>query len=53
MRMRHFWSQNGPFVPNNFFLKIINITLIYLLAPFIVQNLKQILLADLEFLGPK
>ena len=38
-RMRHFWAHNGPFAPNKFFLwKIINITLIYLLAPFIVQN---------------
>ena len=40
MRMRHFWAQNGPFAPNNFFWKIINIILIYLLASFIVQNFK-------------
>ena len=33
MRMHHFF----------FFLKIINIILIYLLAPFIVQNFKKIL----------
>ena len=39
--MHHFWAQNGPFAPNNFFWKIINIILIYLLAPFIVQNLKK------------
>ena len=32
----------------NFFWKIINIILIYLLAPFIVQNLKKILPADPE-----
>ena len=31
-----------------FFLKIITIILIYLLAPFIVQNLKKILPADPE-----
>ena len=37
MRMHHFWAQNGPFSLNNFFFwKILNI--IYLLAPFIVQN---------------
>ena len=34
-----------------FFWKIINIILIYLLAPFIVQNFKKILLADLELRG--
>ena len=37
MRICHFWVQNGPFA-FFFFLKIINITLIYLLAPFIVQK---------------
>ena len=47
MRMCHFWGQNGPFAPI-FFKKIVNIILIYLLAPFIVQNLKKILLADAE-----
>ena len=26
--MRHFWAQNGPFAPNNFFFKIINIIFI-------------------------
>ena len=45
MRMRHFWVQNGPFAPN-FFWKIMNIILIYLLAPSIVQNFKKILSAD-------
>ena len=49
MRMRHFWAQNGPFAPNNFFLwKIVNIILIYLLARFIVQYFKKILPADPE-----
>ena len=50
MRMCHFWAQNGRFDPNKFFLKIINIILIYLLAPFIVQNLNY---EDAQFLGPK
>ena len=35
----------------NFFLKINSITLIYLLAPFIVQNLKKILPTDPELWG--
>ena len=44
--MRHFSAQNGPFAPNkNFFGKLLKF-LIYLLAPFIVQNLKKILPAD-------
>ena len=48
--MHNFWAQNGPFNPHKlfFFLKIINIILIYLLAPFIVQNFKKILPADPE-----
>ena len=50
MRMRHFWTQNGPFA-TIFFCKIINIILIYLLAPFIVQNFKKILPADPELWG--
>ena len=36
---------------NFFFLKIISITLIYLLAPFTVQNFKKILPADPELWG--
>ena len=55
MTMHHFWTQNGPFAPT-YFWKIITIILIYLLAPFIVQNLKKILPADPElwgFLGAK
>ena len=40
--MCHFRAQNGPFVLNKFFLvQTIIITFIYLLAFFIVQNLKQ------------
>ena len=40
-----------PPPPTNFFLKIIIIILIYLLAPFIEQNLKKILPADTELWG--
>ena len=45
-------------LPHFFFWKIINITFIYLLAPFIVQSFKKILpadaeLEDMQFLGPK
>ena len=59
MRMHHFWAQNGTICPTQiFFLKIINIILIYLLLPFIVQNFKKILPADpelweLAIFGPK
>ena len=42
MRMCHFWAQNEPFVMNKKFLvQSIIITLIYLLAIFVVQNLKN------------
>ena len=42
--MCHFRAQNGPFVLNKFFLvQTIIITFIYLLALFIVQNLKKFL----------
>ena len=42
MRMRHFWAEKGSFAPHKIFLEnIINIIFIYLLAPFIVQNLKK------------
>ena len=52
MRTHHFWIQNGPFAPNNSFLKkIMNIYFIYLLAPFIVKNLQKILTADPELWG--
>ena len=53
MRMRHFWTPNGSFDPNNlfFFLKKINIIFIYLLVPFILQNFKQILRANPELWG--
>ena len=59
-RMHHFWAQNGPFARKNTIIwKIINITFIYLLALFIVQNFfKKFLLRilsyeDASFLGPK
>ena len=54
-----FWDQNGPFVLNkNFLVQTIVITFNYLLALFIVQNLKQFLQRiqnydDVLFLGPK
>ena len=57
--MCHFWAQNGPFVLNKIFLvQTIIITFIYLLALFIVQNLKKFLqqiqsYEDAPFLGPK
>ena len=60
MTMHHFWTQSGPFAPNIFFFwKIITTILIYLLAPFIVQNLKKKNLQriqsyeDVQFMGPK
>ena len=59
MRMCHFRAQNGPFVLNKIFLvQTIIITFIYLLALFIVQNLKKFLqqiqsYEDAPFLGPK
>ena len=57
--MCHFWTQNGPFVLNKFFLVLtIIITFSYLLAPFTVQNLKKLLqwilsYEDAPVLGPK
>ena len=51
MTMHHFWTQSGPFAQTIFFWEIITIILIYLLAPFIVQNLKKILPADPELWG--
>ena len=59
MRMCHFRAQNGPFVLNKIFLvQTIIINFIYLLALFIVQNLKKFLqwiqsYEDASFLGPK
>ena len=59
MRMYHFQAQNGPLVMNKIFLvQTIIITFIYLLAFFIVQNLKKFLqqiqiYKDAPFLGPK
>ena len=52
MTMHHVLGQNVPFAPNKFFCrKSIIIFLIYLLAPFIVQNLKKILPVDPELRG--
>ena len=57
--VRQFRDQNGPFVLNkNFLVQAIVITFIYLLALFIVQNLKKFLqriqsYEDAQFLGPK
>ena len=57
--MCHFRAQNGPFAMNKIFLvQTIIITFIYLLALFIVQNLKKFLqqiqsYEDVPFLGPK
>ena len=59
MRMCYFQAQNGPFVLNKIFLvQTIIITFIYLLALFIVQNLKKFLQQmqnydDTPFLDPK
>ena len=55
--MHHFWAQNGPIAPI-FWGKIINIILIYILAPFTVQNLRKILpvnpeLWECAIFGPK
>ena len=55
---RHFWTQYGSLAPNNFFFWKFLIILIYLLAPFIVWNLKKLLPSDPELwgcgiLGPK
>ena len=44
MKLCHFWAENGPFVMNKIFLaQTMIITFMYLLALFIVQNLKNIL----------
>ena len=57
--MCHFGAQNDPFAPQKVFLvQTIIITFIYLLAVFIVQNLKKFLqdihsYEDAPFLGPK
>ena len=57
--VRHFRDQNDPFVLNkNFLVQTIVITFIYLLALFIVQNLKKFLqhiqsYEDVPFLVPK
>ena len=59
MRMCHFRAQNTPICPEqNILVQTIIITFIYLLALFIVQNLKKFLqqiqsYEDAPFLGPK
>ena len=56
MKMHHFWNQNGPFAPQFFFWKIIDIILIYLLASFILQNFFTNRIQsyeDVQFLAPK
>ena len=55
----HSRDQNGPFVLNkDFLVQTIGITFIYLLALFLVQNVKKFLqriqnYGDAPFLGPK
>ena len=51
MRMHHFWAQIVHLPQTNICLKIIKTILIYLLAPFIVQNFKKILPKDPELWG--
>ena len=46
-----FGTKMAPLPQTNFFSKVINIILIYLLAPFIGQNLKKILPADPKLWG--
>ena len=58
MRMCHFRTQNDPFVMNKIFLVQTIMSFIYLLAVFIVQNLKKFLQwiqshEDVPFLDPK
>ena len=59
MRMNNFFAQNGTFVLHKFLLvQTIIITFSYLLALFIVQNLKKLLqriqsYEDVPFWGPK
>ena len=59
MTVCHFRAQNDPFVLNKIFLvQTITVTFIYLLAFFIVENLKKFLYQiqsykDVPFLGPK
>ena len=61
MRICHFWNQNGPFAPSPpkiFFWKIINIILIYLLAPSLCKILEKLFwqiqsYEQAQFLGPK
>lgn len=44
-----FWGKKWPSCPKeNFFIKTTDLIFMYLLAPFIVQNFKEILTATLE-----
>ena len=49
--MCYSWAQNDPFVMNKIILVQTIITFIYLLALFIVRNLKKIFTADPELRG--
>ena len=50
--MCHFWAQNGPFVlSKKFLVQTIVIASFYLLALFIVQNLKKIPPEESELRG--
>ena len=50
--MWRFWVQNGPFAPNKkILLKTINMTFIYLLAFFSMQDFSKILRVDPELWG--
>ena len=41
MKSNQFWARNGPFAQDDFFFrKTIKQNLIYILAPFIMQNFK-------------
>ena len=63
MTVHHFLAQNGPFPSNKFFFRKllfgIIFVIIYLVAPFILQNLKKKFFQwiqsyeDMQFLGPK
>ena len=52
MRMCHIWGPKWSICPKQtFFWKTIKTVLIYLLAPFIVENFKKILPSDPELWG--
>ena len=43
MRLHHFWVQNGPFAPNFFWKKIVNIIFIYNRSLSLRKNLENFL----------